>query len=83
MATTYTSADAIADVNAASYPELKDRFAQLARVVDAVGAERKALFDEIRRREKEVAIRARLGTLSEADKIMFRDIVNSPAFSRG
>jgi len=80
--TTYNSDDAIRDVEGADYATLKAKFKDLAAVVDILHAERKAAFDEIRKREKEVAIKLRLGTLSEADKVLYRDVINSPTFSR-
>lgn len=83
MPVTYSSADAIADIPGASYSDLIARFKSLAAVVSSVGAERKALYDEIAAREKEVAIKLRLGSLSDDDKILYREILNSPSFSRG
>ena len=80
---TYDSSTAIADIPGAPYDALKVRFAELAPVVDAVGAERKALNDEIKRREKEARMRSRLGSLlSEEHNAILRAIVNSPEFSR-
>lgn len=81
MAVTYTSADAIADMPGATYDTLRARFVVLAGVVDMVSAERKALWDEIRRREKEVAVKLRLGALTEEQKIEYKAIINSPSFS--
>lgn len=80
--TTYDSTKAIADVSQATLAALKARFKELAGVVDAVGAERKALLDEISRREKEVAIGTRFSTLSDADRAMYKEVVNSPTFSK-
>ena len=52
---TYTSAERIADVPAATYNALRARFRATAKVVDMVSAERKELREEMRRREREVA----------------------------
>ncbi len=82
MATTYSDADAIADIPNALYDVLRARFVVLAGVTDAVGAERKALWDEIDRREKEVAIKLRIGALSAADLVLYQSVINSPTFSR-
>lgn len=81
--TTYNSASAIVDVGGATLAQLKARFRELAGVVDAVGAERKTLNDEIRRREKEVIIGTRLSALSKGDREMYRDVINSPKFEGG
>lgn len=83
MAVTFTSAEAIADLSGATYEALRARFADLASVIDAVSAERKALWDEIRRRETEVAVKLRLGALTEAQKQEYKAIINSPSFSQG
>ena len=79
---TYTSAEAIADIQGATYDALKDRFAALAKVIDAVGAERHAVLTEMRRREREVAIKLRMGALSDDDKILYKSVLDSPSFSR-
>lgn len=73
--TTYNSADAIADVSGATYNAIKARFRELADVVDAVGAERKVLRDELKRREQEAAIKVRLGALRESDKAVYREVL--------
>lgn len=83
MPVTYTSADALADIPGSTYDQLRARFVDLATVVDAVGAERKLIWDEMRRREREVAIKVRLGALTEEQKIEFKSIINSPTFSQG
>lgn len=80
--TTYTSAKAILNPQMATYDDLKARFAELAVVVDAVGAERKALHDEIKRREVDAAALARTDRLSRDGKRALRAVVNSPEFSR-
>lgn len=78
----YDSAEAIADIPGATYDALRDRFFALAKVIDAVGAERQVLLTEIRRRETEVAIKLRMGALSEDDKILYKSVLDSPSFSR-
>ena len=83
MATTYSSAEAIADIPKATYDALTARFKTLAVVQDVLGAERKALRDEMKRREDEDRIRLRLGALSSDDKATLKTIVNAPTFSRG
>ncbi|MDA8260573.1 MAG: hypothetical protein M0Z99_33900 [Betaproteobacteria bacterium] len=79
---TYSSDLAIADVPGATYDALRGRFSDLATVVDAVSAERKALWDEIRRREVEVAVKLRLGALTDAQKLEYKSIINSPTFTQ-
>ena len=79
---TYTSADAIADIPGATYDALRDRFYALAKVIDAVGSERQAALTEMRRREREVAIKLRMGALSDDDKILYKSVLDSPSFSR-
>lgn len=74
--TTYNSADAIADIQAASYDSLKARFAALAHVIDAVGNERQALWDEIRRRDTEAAIHMRVSALGEDGKAALRSVLD-------
>lgn len=83
MTVTYTSADAIADPLAETYDVLRARFRDLAGVIDVVSAERQALWTEIRRREREVAIQLRLGALTEEQKQEYKAIINSPSFSQG
>lgn len=78
----YDSAEAIADVSVETYETLRARFAALADVVDMVSAERKALWDEILRREQEVAIKLRLGGLTDEQKREYKAIINSPSFAR-
>lgn len=78
----YDSAQAIADIPGATYDALRARFVDLAKVIDAVGAERQALLTEIRRREAEVAIKLRMGALTEDDKILYKSVLDSPSFSR-
>ena len=80
--TTYTSAAAIPDVGRATFDELKARFVELAGVVDAVGAERKALQDEIRRREAEAAMLIRMAGLNRDGKRVLRAVVNSSEFAK-
>lgn len=82
MAVTYTSADAVADIPGATYDALRARFSNLAAVIDTVSAERKALWDEIRRREVEVAVKLRLGALTDAQKLEYKAIINSPTFTQ-
>ena len=82
MAVTYSSAGAIADIPGATYDALRDRFHGLAKVIDAVGAERQALLTEMRCREREVAIKLRMGALSADDKILYKSVLDSPSFSR-
>ena len=79
---TYDSSRAIADIPGAAYDALRDRFAELAKVIDAVGAERQAVLTEMRRREREVAIKLRMGALSADDKILYKSVLDSPSFSR-
>ena len=79
----YTSAEAIADIRGAEYETLKTRRALLAGVIDLASAEHKAISDEIRKREKVIAAQLRLGTVSKADKQIYRDLINSPSFARG
>ena len=79
---TYDSALAIANLRTATYDALKARFAALAPVVDALGAERQALAVEIKRREADAAARARMGTLSADEKLVFKAIINDPNFAR-
>ncbi len=80
--TTYSSADAIADIPGALYDTLRARFVVLAGVTDAVGAERKALWAEIDRREKEVAAKLRIGALTADELKLYQSVINSPTFSR-
>lgn len=75
MPVTYSSANAITDAPGATYDALRVRFKDLAKAVDAIGAERKAIFDEMRRREKEAAIKIRLGALKADDKAMYREVL--------
>lgn len=82
MPVTYDSAQAIADIKAATYDALRARFVALAAVVDAVGAERQALATEIRAREKEAELKLRMGSLTEEQKAIYRAIVNSPTFAQ-
>ena len=79
---TYTSADAIADIPGATYDALRGRFHALAKVIDAVGAERQAVLTEMRRRELDVAIKLRMGALSDDDKVLYKSVLDSPSFSR-
>jgi len=81
--TTYTSAAAIKDIQGATYDALKARFMELAVVVDIVSAERKSLADEIKRRELDAAMRARVNVLSRDGKRALREVVNSTEFLRG
>jgi hypothetical protein len=81
MATTYNSDDALADPVAADYVTLRDRFVATAKIMDVLAGERKVLADEMRKREKEASIKLRLGTLSEADKALYRDVISSPYFN--
>lgn len=83
MAVTFTTAAALPDLSAATYDALRARFVDLATVVDVVSAERKALFAEIRRREQEVAVKLRLGALTDEQKLEYKAIINSPSFSQG
>lgn len=78
--TTYDSKQAIADIPAATYDDLKARFAELAGVVDAVSAERHALWVEIQRREKAVKIGLRMGAMDDADKALAVELMGSKAF---
>ena len=80
MAVTYDSSAAIANVAAATYDDLKARFKALVTVLDAVGAERKKLIDEIRKREAEAELKLRLGTLTPAEKEIYREIINASVF---
>lgn len=80
MATYYNSNEAVPDIPGATYLELKARFKVLAGVVDAVGAERKALNDEIKRREVEAAVQTRVNNLSADGRRALRGVVNSPEF---
>lgn len=82
MSVTYDSSQAIADVPGATYDALRDRFVALATVVDVLSAERQKLATEIRAREKEAAAKLRLGTLTEDQKDVYRNIINSPSFGR-
>ena len=75
MTTYYNSNEAVPNIPGATYQEIKARFRDLAAVADAVGAERKALNDEIRRREKEAAMRGRLGTLKPDDRALYREVL--------
>ena len=80
MAVTYDSSAAIANVAAATYDDLKARFKALVTVLDAVGAERKKLIDEIRKREADAELKLRLGTLTPAEKEIYREIINASVF---
>ena len=83
MSTTYDSADALpTDLSTTPYEALRDRFAILAHIVDIVSVERKALWAEISRREREVAILLRLGGLTAEQKEEYKAIINSPSFDR-
>lgn len=77
MAVTYTSADAIQDVPGATYPDLQAKFKALAIVMDTLSAERKAIANEMSKRENEAAAKLRLGVLSDAEKVMYRQILES------
>ncbi|MFA7269918.1 MAG: hypothetical protein WC073_11285 [Sterolibacterium sp.] len=77
MVTTYSSADAIADIPGADYPTLSARFKDTAKVMDVLSAERKALADQMRAREEDAAARLRLGTLTDAEKEVYRQILES------
>lgn len=81
MAVTYDSAQAIADVPGATYEALRARFVALATVVDVLSAERQALANEIRAREKEAELQLRIGSLTEEQKAIYRNIINSPTFA--
>lgn len=78
----YDSSSAIVDVQATDYAVLTARFKELASVVDLLSAERKAINDEMKRREKEVAIKLRMGALSESDKVLYRGVLESPNFRK-
>ena len=80
MATTYTSDAAIANVAAATYADLKARFRALVAVMDSVGTERKSIHDEIRKREADAELKLRLGTLTPAEKEIYREIINASVF---
>ncbi len=77
MPVTYNSADALKDISGAKYQALKDRFAALAAIIDAVGNERQALDVEIKRREKEAAAQIRLGALKKTDRDVYRAVLDS------
>ena len=64
---TYDSADAL-NVATATYDELKARFIALAPVEAAVRDERKALATEIEIRERDAAVAARVGVLTDDQK---------------
>lgn len=71
----YDSTQAIADIPGATYTALRARFRKLADVVDVLMAERKAVLDEMRRREVDAKAQLRLGALSEADKAVYRKVL--------
>lgn len=71
----YNSADAIADVSAETYDAIRARFRELGRVIDLVSAERKALHDEMSRREADAKALLRLGALSESAKAVYRRVL--------
>ena len=48
--------------------------------MDSVGVERKALHDEIRKREIDAEIKLKTGALTPAEKQIYRDIINSSTF---
>jgi hypothetical protein len=77
MATTYSSAEAITDIEGADYTTLVARFKDLAGVIDIASAERQAIDSAIRAREKTVAAKLKIGTLSDADKVMYRQILEA------
>lgn len=77
----YNSADAL-DLQGATYDQLKTRFRELAQVVDLLSGERKALADEMRRREIEASVNARLGSLSRDGKRAAKAIVSDEGFVR-
>lgn len=77
MPTTYSSADAIADIPGATYEDLLAKYKALGTVVGMVSAERKALMDEIKLREAEAKAKLRLGNISEADRAVYRGVLDA------
>ena len=75
----YDSDNAVRDVAGAPYQVLRQRFRQLAQVQDVLGAERKALADEIHRRERAVSIEMRVGALTPDDKAVLHKMMDAGA----
>lgn len=73
----YSSADAITAPSAETYAALRNRFQVLARVIDAVSAERQMIWTEIRKREKSESELLRLGNVSAERKAVLREVVRN------
>ena len=75
----YDSDNAIRNIAGAPYQVLRQRFRILADVLDLLAAERRALDDEIRRRERAVSAEMRVGALKADDKRVLREIIDAGA----
>lgn len=80
MATTYTSADAIADIRGATYDVLLARFRALATVQDVLGNERAQIEAEMKKREADARARLKLDALTPDARVALKAALD--AYSR-